>query len=1766
MAAITALINCNIDNVANLFIGIGGNTTASSTPDGINWTNRTLPAGTSWYNCTFGNDIAIAITTLANTTIAASSIDGITWVQRVITAAGASRGWYGCAFGNGIFVATTGGGATTQAASSTDGISWSSRTISSGDWRAVAYGNGTFIAVGYGSNTTQVSTDGISWSAGGNLPSSSNWIDICYDASLNRFATISITNGTIAAYSDDNGVNWSSATLPYTTTWYSITSNNNGRFVALSNATSTHTAYSDGITWSGSTMPISAAWSCVEYGSTPNVYVAVAVGGNNSAISTDGINWELRYNAAAVNYTRLKFANVSWRSADTLTINNGAVVTVNTDQKKFWAGMTITNGELYITNSSTTTGNRFITGRSSGAAVQTIAPASELGKVTVIGDWIEIGTGDTTSNQIMTVPFTDHIPCVWVETGSTYEKWLNVTNEYGATLRTYSGDNGLDMVSIRRRGKFFIQLSGDTTDVTYILTNSTTVIGSRTIVVSSTADIKTGASISGTGIPANAIVEDISGSTMLIINLAATAAASNVTVTLFNPVVDQLSNKIMFGNNIKGNTLLMGQKVKVPNIMMTSDTPVNFQVGGIVLAAAQVGMSITTANGPIIYLEKCMFDEAYLNFTQAKKVTIKNIGTNIPPLFSEIYDLYVEHLGIGLPPCRRMYSTLWIYRDVRAVSLGITITYCHNAILDHIAMCAINLNYAQAGSIGSLGYLNLGASNNITVTNLRVYQLLGYRAYHSAIAAATPICGCTFTDIEAYGMPAIGINFSLYNTFTNIRVSESINNYSWNYSTSTRVTYDPENEIDMVSNTKYYFKTRTFFTRDRDVYTESREYSSTPFLASGGNTGESIFPDYFTAYCNDNGSVLFAWTNRSPVHNNPSYEIHRSTNSGFTIDTSATASTTKVFSTNTAATVTWTHFGNKAQLTSTAATRTIVFNVNKTITVSGTTAIDFLTDTDGVTIGGGTADFRVGDTLIVTASALGNNGTYTITGVTSNVITVVEDLITETNTAGFVIRAHRPTTNKFGFTASAGRTLAFNVAKVITASSGSFIDDGHKVGDVITVSGTASNNKTFSLATVAALSMTVLETMATEAAVSANATITPNDIQNNVTYYYKLRKYDTASLYSDSAEIEITPTVPQTNKNLCLKGTAFTGSPGWTASNITVGSASRLSPYLNFATVANVQVADGILLTATNNNGTLTQSIPTTSGLIYTFGVWVCTNTTSTISSVAGQISLGTATQAFTATSLWQKVAVSFTATSTSTNAVIRIDTNTRTIVVAAARVNQGSSQPYLTTTTVPVINVNEVRDIVLLRSWCRSYGESPTHNGIEIILAAVVTGELWTEVYCSPTKGFTPKQANQVMTTHVGGGYVIGLNYSHYNTIDNLYGADPSAPQGYGLVSCSYSQYNTFKNINYDLGGLYMNGFITLLTMANNNIFKNWNILNWRNYTTASNPIITLNNIEGTIIENMIIDNSDIPINFQGMDTIVKGMSGANATPINAALTYVLGGTSDGMAVSYVSVYDTIFNELYFTQTKGALHILFNASRKSEKPYALTGATFSQLGRLYMINSGDTIEYTWPHKILGVSGFRPLAIKLNGFDLGTSVDRLEGLKIEYAIKTGATYSDYKEARYEITGTTTMNITGETISASDGFYFKLKLTSMLGMKYNARVAGKNFVVGEVIKGNTSLATAVVVRDFIVVPGTNGTGTIWLSGITGDFRGGEVLSRNSDADGRATNVLTNGVFPFFPSYTSYIDGLQIYTNIDQTVKYPDIIPTPPTTNYESISIF
>lgn len=530
MATITVDKSTNVDDAFAMSGGIAfvalasGSASYQTQPTGITtWTTATIVQSSAWQSVCYGNNIVVAVSSTSGT-IAATSPAGVTatWTLRTMPA---TASWYAVAYGLSKFVAVT-GGASTVGAYSADGAKWTltGALTTSGDWRALTFGNDRFVTLSYNSTNTNYSTNGTSWTAGGALPATRNWTSVVYGEGT----FVAVASGSNkGAYSTDGGVSWTEMTMPSSSNWNSVTYGN-GTFVAVSNTSGTIAAYSaDGISWNSATLPNTRTWVAVAFGN--NLFTAIASSSTTgAAFSYDGISWSGgAITTVSQAITCMCHTPTTWNSNDTLVITNNSTVTVNTDQSKFWNAITLTNGKLAITNTSTSTGIRFTMGRSSGAAAASITPGSGIGDIEITGNWIELGTGSGSSGQTMTAPFSDYIAALWVETGSgtgVYEQWLNATGSYGDSPPVLL--EGLAAVGSGRRGKFFIQQANSAPYGPTIINGTDGSIAQKLITVTSTSGLYAGAAIIGPGIPANAVVNRVISSTLLETNAVSTTELS----------------------------------------------------------------------------------------------------------------------------------------------------------------------------------------------------------------------------------------------------------------------------------------------------------------------------------------------------------------------------------------------------------------------------------------------------------------------------------------------------------------------------------------------------------------------------------------------------------------------------------------------------------------------------------------------------------------------------------------------------------------------------------------------------------------------------------------------------------------------------------------------------------------------------------------------------------------------------------------------------------------------------------------------------------------------------------------------------------------------------------------------------------------------------------------------------------------------------------------------------------------------------------------
>jgi hypothetical protein len=303
-----------------------------------------------------------------------------------------------------------------------------------------------------------------------------------------------------------------------------------------------------------------------------------------------------------------------------------------------------------------------------------------------------------------------------------------------------------------------------------------------------------------------------------------------------------------------------------------------------------------------------------------------------------------------------------------------------------------------------------------------------------------------------------------------------------------------------------------------------------------------------------------------------------------------------------------------------------------------------------------------------------------------------------------------------------------------------------------------------------------------------------------------------------------------------------------------------------------------------------------------------------------------------------------------------------------------------------------------------------------------------------------------------------------------------------------------------------------------------------------------------------------DWPSSSTTLNTIFKGVVGTKTEPLMNSLLTSINPTTNittNINTSYTTVYDYIFHEFYESPTLGNLTILMNDSTKDIKPYTvLSGAPrFQNDGSLLFGTAGDSIEWEWPHKIYGVSGFRdqdlgtlvgstcyignaPYVNAMGDPTSGMGSRTLGVMKIEYALDTGSGYGSFKRLN-------SANLVPESVSAATGFKIKVRMTAMQTIVFSGQSTA--FVLGETINGQTSGATAVI--DEIVDNGA--TGHLWVSSVTGTWAGAENI--RSGATVRAVTVASpNHLLPIQSqaANNTRVGSLRIFTTIDQNEKYPE----------------
>jgi hypothetical protein len=1457
-----------------------------------------------------------------------------------------------------------------------------------------------------------------------------------------------------------------------------------------------------------------------------------------------------------------------WQESDDLIINNGALVEVTTNQTKAWKTIQINNGELRITNTSTASVNRFLMGQrllSVARADRNITLTSGLAKMTMQGDWIQIGTGSGNSNQTLTLPTSDYYPAIWVETSAgsnVYESWLNWgKSPIEQDIMTM---DGIRILPGDERGKGFYQ---------------------------------TAVSPSAVKLDANAMFTDT----------------------------------IQFGDGVYGAKIPTGAKVRVPNLIMTDVSNIqkyfttNFNWAAIV-----------PSGGGLVYCDTVSFVACTHVLTNAQVASFQRCAFAIPFAISACNGFLLNDVAIapGISwPTGGTVSSLGATLSVSTLtSVGTACTA--TTVFDHgyetgefilIAGAtpaayngtfAINVSSRKVFTYTALTSPGSSGSGTITVD----------RARRCTITSSGLIATVVTSDRNKY---TVGLIISIANASPTgyngeFIVQSVIDDFTFTYNLYTPLTSPATGTIQ---HTGYSLSaadlslglTKTWLTIPNAQITKLNYAVKLPrTVGSVGGSLQSIITLQYADGSVINGVKSYAAAKPPNTYgfglvncNNVAVDNFITNGAGISLITS---------SNNTFNNTVWspqptnvTNFGGMAptsyMLRLDPATGQGLVNGTryyvKTVFRKGYSNLEYNFDSSDIVSriysvtpyeGGENHPFFFGanpgsnsvilkwcrrDPTPSTAITFAVNGTsVTQSGTTATLVLgaghpyVTDDIVV---VSGINPGTYNGTYVLTGYTAT---TISYTFAGAANGINGTAnITSGRKYE--------IYRSTTFGSLGSLLINVSTIQTTASSGTASYPEVYTDTTAVNGTTYYYTLRKYDSYSVYTDSAQQEATPTVAYSSTNLALRSYDL-AEPTWvytgTTRTYSVGAAVR-SNYGDFWTGNRCFET---LITASTDNGKIEQTIATTADTTYTLSVWLCVNPTGqTSKTLTSTVSLEitdngsspqTVTQTCNLTRAGGAYQVSITTSAGSTNCVIRVGSLVRytRIYVGDVMFNEGATTTsYVPTTTTALSTSEQLFDTSVVTNNTSteggiravSYGPGQT---IAVRLGATPANiEGYVELHLSTDRNFVPSRLTKVAETKhspdVNSNVIRLTSASNFNTFSGLtqYGVTGFWSP---VIFNSASNSNVFKQFSLDSRGqpytvLAYDGAAASNFLGIYDCDFNGGAAYQRYQSYTNPPIVTTSNLStGLTIQNVRTDlNYETPINTVMNSTTFKGVGaglidaqdGANAGVVRLGSAY-----PNGFASVYTGCYDNNFYETYWTATTGALTIIMNASASSSPPYTVLSGTprFQNDGTILFGTAGDSIEFTWPNTIIGVSGFRSIAAGLTVGDvcyLGSaptagalgdptsndSIQRLGCIKIEYSLNTGSGYGDFKRL-------TVANLTAETVSATTGFNLKLRMTAMRTIPFTGQSTAFN--VGETINGATSGATAVV--DEIVDNGT--TGHLWVSSVTGDWGSSESIRQGVTA--RANTVAAP--YQILPvqdqaSANSRVYALQIFTTVDQTAKYP-----------------
>jgi hypothetical protein len=234
------------------------------------------------------------------------------------------------AYGNNTWLALPNGSQTV--AKSTDGVTWTSLTLpyatGGGTWQSIAYGRGHWvIIVSGGTRALYSNSDGQQWKTA-TLPSNVSWSRVVYGNGL--FVAVSAQAGAMA-WSDDNGKTWTASTAASQS--YVCAAYGNGIFLAMSSDTAgQYVRSTDGKNWSALTTAVVGGgttwqqWSDIAYGNGRFVVIGNGAVTGPIKYSFDGLTWystPKTYNVDKISYGQGVFVAVSIGNNTAYTSEDG---------------------------------------------------------------------------------------------------------------------------------------------------------------------------------------------------------------------------------------------------------------------------------------------------------------------------------------------------------------------------------------------------------------------------------------------------------------------------------------------------------------------------------------------------------------------------------------------------------------------------------------------------------------------------------------------------------------------------------------------------------------------------------------------------------------------------------------------------------------------------------------------------------------------------------------------------------------------------------------------------------------------------------------------------------------------------------------------------------------------------------------------------------------------------------------------------------------------------------------------------------------------------------------------------------------------------------------------------------------------------------------------------------------------------------------------------------------------------------------------------